>query len=219
MASLSIPYAILPCIKERGSGVDDEDNTITVDRCILSVFENKCYEWKNMFKDYAGAWCIGSSHGWLILLDTKGCPFLLTPSSSTCISLPSFSHSFMHRASVNHSYYVESLLKSFVSKAVLVRSTSLSQYTLAIMYSCPCKLAFCTKPSTWCETCVELPDAKSIYYDIVSHNNHLYALAQDGSLQGWNFHSQIPFKVIDVSPTRDDVDEEEEREFPRDKFS
>ena len=50
----------------------------------------KIYKLKNrVCKDF-GKWrCIGSSHGWLILLDhERSCPFLLNPFSSTRILLP-----------------------------------------------------------------------------------------------------------------------------------
>ncbi|XP_057453081.1 uncharacterized protein LOC130744940 [Lotus japonicus] len=208
MAAILAPYAILPSINE-----PDND----VHRSIFNVFGNSCYERRNMFQDNVGAWCVGSSHDWLILLDTEGCPFLLNPASSISIDLPPFSDSMMPHARVNHSYYVESLLKSFVFKAVLVGSPSPLEYTLVIMYSYPCKLAFCTnKSSTW----VEFSDSEHYYSDIVSYINYLFALTKDGSIQGWNFNGQIPSKVFKSKPDGDNIDEEEEeREFPREKFS
>ncbi|KAL4307448.1 hypothetical protein AHAS_Ahas16G0279300 [Arachis hypogaea] len=60
--SLSVPYLLLP--------------------------KNRCYEWKNILNGHVGTWCVGSSHGWIILLDQNGILLLLNPSSSTTINLP-----------------------------------------------------------------------------------------------------------------------------------
>lgn len=216
MASPSVPYAILPSIQE----TNDEDNyTTTVHRSILSLLDiNKRYEWKNMFKGHAGAWCVGSSRDWLVLLDTNGCPLLLNPSSgATSIHFPPFPCAFIHRAGVPcFSYYVQYLRETFVSKAVLMgcSNTSPLQHTLVIMYSYPCKIAFFRHATTW----VELFDAKRYYCDIVFNNNNLYALSGYGYVEGWDFRPKVPRKILDVKPTFE-IDEEEDKEFPRDLFS
>ncbi|XP_057423742.1 uncharacterized protein LOC130717512 [Lotus japonicus] len=216
MGFLSVPYAILPCLQETDNDADHdvEDHITPAHRSIFIVQENMLFELKNIFKGYEGAWCVGSSRGWLMILDTEGCPFLLNPPSSTCIRLPTFSQAFMHRAGITYSYFVQHLLDSFVSKAVLMRSPSSSQYTLAILFSYPCRLAFCTNSSTW----VEPTSAKCFYCDIVFHDNILYALAEDGSLEKWDFNKEVPRKILDFKLTME-WDEEEEKEFPRDKFS
>ncbi|XP_061376185.1 F-box protein At4g35733-like [Gastrolobium bilobum] len=160
---------------------------------------------------WAGAWCVGSSRNWLVLLDINGSPFLLNPSSATFIHFPPFPHTFIHP--VEHSYFVQFLQKTFVSKVALMCSTSPLHYTLAILYGCPCKLALC-KSNTW----VKISDAKSFYSDIVFSNNYLYALAEDGSVDAWDIWQRIPRKILDVKPTIERA-EEEDREFPRDNFS
>lgn len=211
MAYLSVPYAILPSIQQTDVDLDDDGNTSSIHRSILSVFKNKRYEWNNMFKNLAGAWCIGSSHGWLVLLDTKATPLLLNPSSSTCIHLPPFPPAFLHP--VTQSYFIQYLRKIFIVKAALMHSSSPRNCILAIIYGCHCKLALC-KSSTW----VKLSDAKRYYYDIVFKNNYLYALAEDGSIEGWDVSQLVPRKILEVRPTME-IDEKEDREFPKELFS
>ncbi|XP_057453079.1 putative F-box protein At1g65770 [Lotus japonicus] len=211
MAPLTLPYLILP-----SDFVEAEDGTYTTDRIIFNVSENKLFKWTNMFKEHeAGAWCAGSSHGWLFMLDTRGCPFLLNPSSSKCFYLAPFSKAFMESsAGITHSCFVENSLKTFVTKVALMCSPSPSQHTVAILFSYPGKLAFCIKPSTW----VELTGGKGSYLDIVFQDTYLYALTEDGTVEIWNFLQQVPTMVADFKPTMDSNDEEE-GEFLGDGFS
>ncbi|CAL0330419.1 unnamed protein product [Lupinus luteus] len=191
MACLSVPYAILPSLQQK-----DDDDIPTIHRSIFSLLDNKRYEHKNMFKNLRGAWCVGSSYGWIVLLDKYAKPIILNPFSET--------------------YFVNNLRKSFVVKAVLNHSPFLDDknYILAIIYGCYCKLAFCCNSSVW----VELSDAKNSYCDIVFKNNYLYALAQDGSIEVWDVCQQNPRKIMHVKPTME-IDEQEDKEFPRDLFS
>lgn len=211
-----VPYALLPSLTQETNYEDDNNNN--VHHNILALFENKYYKLNNILDSHKGAWCVGSSHNFLIFLDNKGCPFLLNPSSNAFIHVPPFTDSFIQCANApSYSYYVQSLRKTFVSKAVLMSSPSSSQYTLAIMYDYPCKIAFCNNPnSTW----VELYDAKRSYSDIVFDNNILYALDEDGSIEGWEFlHQKDPRKILEVNHPNMVIDKEEERRFPIDKFS
>ncbi|KAL4345997.1 uncharacterized protein DS421_11g349360 [Arachis hypogaea] len=84
--SLSVSYALLPSIQQTNL-IDDDDDSITIDRSIFNLSENKRYEWNNMLEGHVGAWCVGYSHGWIVLLDENGVPLLLNSSSSTTINL------------------------------------------------------------------------------------------------------------------------------------
>ncbi|KAK7327972.1 hypothetical protein VNO77_22066 [Canavalia gladiata] len=216
MAILSVPYAILPSIEDTHD--DDIDNYMklqkSVHRSILSVSEKKRCEWKNMFLGHPSSWCVGSSRDWLFLLDANGFPSLLNPSSAMSICLPNFPIEFIPSGS--YFYYDPYVVRIFVSKAVLMHSPSPSQYTLVIIYGSSCKLAFCTEHGTW----VQLHDAKRSYCDIVFLNNVLYALAEGGSVEAWEFRNnqRVPNKVFDVKPTME-IDKEERRQFPIDLFS
>ncbi|KAE9601720.1 hypothetical protein Lal_00040592 [Lupinus albus] len=214
MAYLSVPYAILPSLHQKDIDLDD-DNISTINRSIFSLLDNKRYEHKNMFKNLDDAWCVGSSNGWIVVLDKNAKPFIVNLFSGMHIHFPSFPHVFIHP--VSKTYFINNLRKSFVVKAVLNHSSpSLDDknYILAIIYGCYCKLAFCCKSSTW----VELSDAKYSYCDIVFNNNYLYALAQDGSIEVLDVCQQNPRKILHVEPTME-IDEQEEKEFPRDLFS
>lgn len=217
MAFLSrAPYVILPSLNQETYYENDEDNN-NVHSNILVLCNNKCYKWNTIFNSHEGAWCVGSSNNFLIFLDNKGCPFLLNPSSNTFIHVPPFTTSFIQHTNVpSYFYYVESLRKTFVSKAVLMSSLSPSQYTLAIMYDCSCRIAFCSNNASW----VDLYDAKRFYSDIVFDNNILYALDEDGSIEGWDFlHQKVPRKILEVNYPTKDFDKEKDIKFPVDKFS
>ncbi|KAK7312761.1 hypothetical protein VNO77_36872 [Canavalia gladiata] len=97
-----------------------------------------------------------------------------------------------------------------------MNSPSASQYTLVIIYGCSYKLGFCTENAKW----VQLHDSKRSYCDIVFLNNVLYALAEDGSVEGWEFgnNQPVPKKVLDAKPTME-IDEEEYRQFSIDLYS
>ncbi|XP_025678088.2 putative F-box protein At5g55150 [Arachis hypogaea] len=208
--SLSVPYALLPSIQQTHL-IDDDDDPITIDRSIFSLLENKRYEWKNMLMGHVGAWCVGSSHGWIVLLDQNGVPLLLNSSSSTTINVPPLPLSFLHP--VTYSYFAEYLRKTFIVKATLMFSSSPSSYILAIIYGSNNKIAYCNS-ATW----VELSHDKQSYCDIVFSNNYLYALKQDGSVEVWNICGQIPKRLILLTPTVEENDEDE-KSYLGDNFS
>ncbi|KAF2321077.1 hypothetical protein GH714_033640 [Hevea brasiliensis] len=57
--------------------------------CFFSLEDNKTYQIKNIGNLFGNdAWCVGSSHGWLVLLDDEAKPFLLNPFSQIRIQLP-----------------------------------------------------------------------------------------------------------------------------------
>ncbi|XP_057743500.1 uncharacterized protein LOC130961567 isoform X4 [Arachis stenosperma] len=178
-----VPYALLPRIQQTHL-IDRHDDPITVDRSIFSLSQNKRYEWKNMLKGHVGAWCVGSSHGWIVPLDQNGVPLLLNPSSFTTIKLPPLPLLFLHP--VMYSYFAEYLRKTFIVKAILMYCSSPSSYILAIIYGSNYKIAYCNS-AIW----VELSDDKQSYCEIVFSNNYLYALTQDGSVEVWNICGKI----------------------------
>ncbi|XP_016172638.1 putative F-box protein At2g33200 [Arachis ipaensis] len=207
--SPSVPYALLPSLQQ--THLIDDDDPITVDRSIFSLSEKKLYEWKNTLKGHVGEWCVGSSHGWIILLDQNGVPLLLNSSSSTTINIPPLPLSFLHP--VTYSYFAEYLRKTFIVKAILMCCSSPSSYILAIIYGSNYKIAYCNS-ATW----VELSDDKQSYCDIVFSNNYLYALTQDGSVEVWNICGQIPKRLILLTPTAE-ANYEEEKPYLENNFS
>ncbi|XLU62206.1 hypothetical protein S245_021415 [Arachis hypogaea] len=210
--SLSVPYLLLPSIHQTHL-IDDDNDLITVDRSIFNLLENRRYERKNILNgSHVGAWCVGSSHGWIILLDQNGILLLLNPSSSTTIILPPLLLSFLHP--VTYSYFVEYLRKIFIVKVILMFCSSSSSYTLAIIYGSDCKIAYCNS-TTW----VEISHDKQSYCDIVLKNNYLFALTQDGFIEVWDVCGQIPERLLTLlTPTVEPSDEEDKPYFG-DKFS
>ncbi|RYR54928.1 hypothetical protein Ahy_A06g030189 [Arachis hypogaea] len=185
LAIIYVPYLLLPSIHQTHL-IDDDNDLITVDRSIFNLLENRRYERKNILNgSHVGAWCVGSSHGWIILLDQNGILLLLNPSSSTTIILPPLLLSFLHP--VTYSYFVEYLRKIFIVKVILMFCSSSSSYTLAIIYGSDCKIAYCNS-TTW----VEISHDKQSYCDIVLKNNYLFALTQDGFIEVWDVCGQIP---------------------------
>nr|XP_048332924.1 putative F-box protein At4g22660 [Ziziphus jujuba var. spinosa] len=65
------------------------DKKEEADDCrFFSVAENKIYKINNVFEGFHGAWCVGSSHGWLVILDKETKPHLLNPFSGAKVQLP-----------------------------------------------------------------------------------------------------------------------------------
>ncbi|KAL4643714.1 hypothetical protein ACB092_02G112000, partial [Castanea dentata] len=75
------PWLMLP-------NAQDDDHT---SRCFLNLAENKVYKFENAF-EFEGLgndpWCVGSSHGWLVILDDEANPLVFNPFSRVQIELP-----------------------------------------------------------------------------------------------------------------------------------
>ncbi|XP_058733486.1 uncharacterized protein LOC131605107 [Vicia villosa] len=209
-----VPYAFLPSINQE-TNYNDDDNNVSMK---VIFFGNKYYKWNNILYSTEGAWCVGSSNNFLMFLDNKGRPFLINPFSNTFIGVPPFTDSFIRGANIpSYSYYVQYLRNTFVSKVAVMSFPSPLKYTIAIMYDYPCKISFSNNKSTsWVELC----ELKRSYFDIVFDNNILYALDEDGFIEGWNFcHQEVPKRIFEVNHPTMVIDNEEEKKFPFDKFS
>ncbi|KAJ7950920.1 F-box protein [Quillaja saponaria] len=65
---------------------------------------------------------------------------------------------------------------------------------------------------------INLACANRAYTDIIFYNEKLYALANNGSVEAWDFRGKFPKKVMEIAPSFI-IDEEEHMNFPFDKFS
>ncbi|PQM36107.1 F-box protein [Prunus yedoensis var. nudiflora] len=85
----STPWLMLPSSSEE----NDQNNPASGARCFYSLEEQKVYTIKSSFQDFdhAAAWCVGSSHGWLIF-NSKANLHLLNPISPRKIQLPPMWH-------------------------------------------------------------------------------------------------------------------------------
>ncbi|KAJ7958909.1 F-box domain containing protein [Quillaja saponaria] len=207
-SNLQKPLLIIPCNQE------DDDYTSTSERCLLSLSDEKLYKFKeNVFKGLDDAWWVGSSYGWLVILDEKARPLLLNPFSGDRIRLPLIPKAF--RQCGSESYFVEQLRKNFIARAVLQFSPSTSIFSAVIIYGCNYKLAYCSyAENRW----TNLAGAKRAYMDIIFCNVKLYALAVNGSVEVWDFRGNLPMKILDIEPSFA-IEEEKNINFPIDKFS
>ena len=100
---------------------DEKDDSTT--RCFFNLAENKVYKMKNAFEGFGeDAWCVGSSHGWLVILDDEAIPHLFNPFSRVRIRLPSIPNEFPS-PNIDRDYFVRYLRKIFIAKAVLFWQT------------------------------------------------------------------------------------------------
>ncbi|XP_048334088.1 putative F-box protein At4g22660 isoform X2 [Ziziphus jujuba] len=137
----------------------------------FSVAENKIYKINNVFEGFHGAWCVGSSHGWLVILDKETKPHLLNPFSGAKVQLP-FINTLLP-------YQELHLGKSFCIVVIYGLSSQ--------------RLAFCMPgDSTW----TRFGGDDHEYLDIICHNGMLYSLSSKGLIEIWDFHGPSPKKVF-----------------------
>jgi hypothetical protein len=188
------PWLMLPS--------NEEDDFTT--RRFFNLAENKVYKMKNVFERFGDdVWCVGSSHGWLVILDDEANPHLFNPFSRVQIQLPLFTDEL---ANVNN------LRKSFITKAILLADPSRSNDFVVVMiydYGFASRLAFYKQgDKTW----TKLFGANQDYCDIICHDNQLFALADNRSVEVWEFQSSSPTKIMSIEPSMQLKDVEK---FPR----
>uniref|UniRef100_A0A2N9FZ77 F-box domain-containing protein n=1 Tax=Fagus sylvatica TaxID=28930 RepID=A0A2N9FZ77_FAGSY len=188
------PWLMLP---------SDQEHDFTTCR-FFNLAENKVYKMKNVFEGLGyDVWCVGSSHGWLVILDDEANPHLFNPFSRVQIQLPLFTDEL---ANVNN------LRKSFITKAILLADPSRSNDFVVVMiydYDFASRLAFYKQgDKTW----TKLVGANQDYCDIICHDNQLYALADNRSVEVWEFQSSSPTKIMSIEPSMQLKDVEK---FPR----
>ncbi|XP_059458451.1 putative F-box protein At5g38270 [Corylus avellana] len=195
----------------------DEEDDATHTRCFLNLAEKKLYKIKNVFEPFLDAWCVGSSHGCLILLDEKANPHLFNPFSNATIQLPSFPAQL--KPAVPEAYFVEHLRKHFISKAVFLLDEDNKSAVVVVIYGTPSKLAFCNNfDNTWSDLGGTGSRGEE-YSDIICYNNQLYALTDSGSVQLWDFRSNPPKKIMNFRPSGQSTVNVDMENFPQDKFS
>ena len=188
------PWLMLP---------SDQEHDFTTCR-FFNLAENKVYKMKNVFEGLGyDVWCVGSSHGWLVILDDEAKPHLFNPFSRVQIQLPLFTDEL---ANVNN------LRKSFITKAILLADPSRFNDFVVVMiydYDFASRLAFYKQgDKTW----TKLVGANQDYCDIIYHDNQLYALADNRSVEVWEFQSSSPTKIMSIEPSMQLKDVEK---FPR----
>ncbi|BFG14247.1 hypothetical protein CerSpe_005210 [Prunus speciosa] len=187
------PWLMLPSSSSREN---DQNNPDSAARCFYSLEEQKVYTIKNAFQGFDHeARCVGSSHGWLVIMDSNGNPHLLNPFSRRQIQLPLI----LPFPRLTGDLYLESLrMCASIAKAVLSSDPSRdNNFAVVVIYdSSPSKLSFCRhgeEDSRW-----TLLSVHREYCDVIFHNEQLFALAGDGSVEVWDFNNSFPIKTIDL---------------------
>ncbi|KAK9288889.1 hypothetical protein L1049_017356 [Liquidambar formosana] len=129
-------------------------------------------------KELSESRCLGSSHGWLVLLDQTECLYLLNPFSRTRIQLPDLPNF--------HS----------IAKAVLSSDPGDSNdCTVLVMYAKRSNLAFCkVGDGGW----TNLDGKHESYSDILFFNDHLYALPGKSSVEVWDLYALPDKSSVEV---------------------
>ncbi|XP_019165736.1 PREDICTED: putative F-box/kelch-repeat protein At4g12810 [Ipomoea nil] len=169
---------------------------------------------KNSQKDM----CIGSSHGWLILLDESSEPYLLNPFNQSRIQLPK-KFTFPHINRVTSECwrggeciwvsYTSGFTRRFgpteykwpvlsIKKAILSANPSTHEdFVVAVIYGNESRIAYCRNgDDEW----REIQDGDSYaYFDIACPDGDLlYALGKNGTVEVWDLTaSSIPLKKKD----------------------
>jgi hypothetical protein len=159
---------------------EEEDEDYCTTRCFLNFAENKVYKMKYVFEGFGyDPWCVGSSHGWLVILDdvcgVSRKTFIL---KAVLLADPSRSDNF---------------------GVVLIYNGPLLP---SLAESCD-QLAFYKHGDRTWTNLVSLRGRD--YCDIIGHDNQLYALTNDDSsesleLEVWDFRSPFPKIMSTIAP-------------------
>ncbi|CAI9117982.1 OLC1v1019479C1 [Oldenlandia corymbosa var. corymbosa] len=144
---------------------------------------------------------VGSSHGWMIVVDKMGEPFLWNLFSRDRIDLPGKSKIQGLPKSLMQSYSPVTKQRFFIHKAILTANPSCTteNYVVVIIHDFSKKLAFCSKgDGTW----TGFGDSKD-YYDIMYSGEMLYSLREKATIEGWQFSetSSDPIKKLCIKPS------------------
>ncbi|KAM5553340.1 putative F-box protein [Rosa sericea] len=189
-------------------------------RRFFSLAKNNTFTLKNVFRDFPEAWCVGSSHGWLVLMDGTGKLDLFNPFTEDRIELPSL-WTLPHFAKIktlsDEFARNTNLLKGYMmGKAVTSCNPSCNKdFAVVITHSLRGRLAFCKHGNNRC-TWTDLGDESDHYSDIIFHNGHLYTLTSGGSVGVWDMTKSFPTKIFYLRPFADQS--EINKDFPFAKF-
>ncbi|KAK9288329.1 hypothetical protein L1049_016780 [Liquidambar formosana] len=221
--SLHTPWLMLPPKQEK-----DGKPSAPIRR-FFNLEETRVYELKDndddsmTEKELGASRCVGSSHGWLVYLDESTDLYLLNPFSKARIQLPALEnlpsivgvHRFVNgngtRFAVDCStgndfesnWYSSISEFNIIAKAILSSNPfhcNSSNCRVVVLWCDKSKLAFCEcGDRTW----TDLDGKHQFYWDIIHHNDRLYALSGNGSVEVWDFHqsSSFPTRTMHAKPS------------------
>ncbi|XP_042479241.1 uncharacterized protein LOC122060125 [Macadamia integrifolia] len=183
------PFVLLHCDQEE----DEEDNSDTSNVGLLSIPENsKIYHPRGLLqsKEFLSMHCLGSSHGWLVMVDENtppGSMYLINPFTKAQLPLPPTSlfldveyQPYRVGEECRRIRTLTQLNRSRVRKVVLSSSPSSScqfqssDVVAIAIFAIPDKLVF-SRPGdkAWASFGSDHP-----FIDILFYRDHLYALRQ-----------------------------------------
>lgn len=196
----------------------DEDEGSRNNYSFFSLEEKRVFKLKTMREETPKGYCMGSSHGWLVLVDQNADPYLLNPLSGAQIQLPGL-RSFPSVVDINHCAegglffqfrvgncveinFFESMKelqeKLYYGVVLSLDPSQNSNYVVVVLYYYGRKLSFCKSGD---ETWTDLSILQSMYCAITYYNDELYALTEDGKVEVWDLrNSLLPVKRMDVGP-------------------
>lgn len=167
--------------------------------------EKRVQKFESGPKEFKSSMCVGSSRGWLILLDESSEPYLLNPFDQTQIQLPK-KITFPHISSVTSKWrdageylmvaYSSGILRLFepwedkspllsIKKAVLSANPSTDKdFVVVVIYGQKSRIAYCRNgDQEWSE----IGDRDSgPYCDIACSDGSLFALGGKASIEIWD---------------------------------
>ncbi|XP_030963400.1 uncharacterized protein LOC115984520 [Quercus lobata] len=147
------------------------------------------------------------------MLDDEANPVLFNPFSRVHIQLLLIPVEFFNP--IDRSKFAQ-IKKDFISEAILFADPSHSNNfgVVVMIYGTLSSLAFCKQGDT---TWTNFAGENRGYYDIICHDNRLYALRYNCSVEVWEFQSALPTKILIIEPTT--TLKHVDGKLPRDKVS
>ena len=174
----------------------DQEHDFTTSR-FFNLVEKKVYKLKDVFEAFGDdVWCVGSCHDWLVMLDDEANLVLFNPFSRVHIQVPLIPVEFFNP--IDRSKFSQ-LKEDIINKAILFADPSHSNNfgAMVMIYGNLSSLAFCKQEDTiWTNFLGE----NRGYFDIICHDNQLYALRYNCSVRVWEFQSALPTKILSVEP-------------------
>ncbi|KAH7835010.1 hypothetical protein Vadar_022022 [Vaccinium darrowii] len=210
----SLPSPFLVLLPSEEEEENHEDYSVS----FLNLEANRIHRITNSFtQQLRKSRCVGSSHGWLVLLDEWANPCLFNPFSCHRILLPpketlphvisvsgsaeyGFDIEYFHGAPVSRSVTAKEIQECLILKAILSSDPCHGNgmdFVVMAIYGCEAKVAFCKHgDSVW----TDLEGKNHPYCDIICHKNQLFALSEMGSVESWDFSTPSFVKTMDFHP-------------------
>ncbi|KAH7522263.1 hypothetical protein FEM48_Zijuj07G0119900 [Ziziphus jujuba var. spinosa] len=172
-------------------------------RKFVNLADDRSYRVKKVFGRFSDACCIGSSCGWLVVMDEKSNPNLVNPFSGVEIQLPSLKNLPECRQILKNTRWsrnfiiVKAIISSYPSHCKNFIAVILVHTHVRKMGNRVIRLAFCKQgDKTW----KYFGDEHNSYSDILFHKDQLYALSRKLAIvEVWDFQDQyFPTKVMSI---------------------